>query len=183
VRRELGLRSTWFRVGVLQLPRLARPLSFGVAGRLTGIARGVGRPVLEQRVGIGWRTVATVQPQANGTFSVVVRPTASAQYRLNASSARTAITRVGVAPRIALNPVTDPMELRGTVRPLLAGAAVEIQRANGGGSWQTVGRATVDAQGAFAATMHVPAGSYRARVPAPGRGLVAGTSSTLVVGR
>ena len=182
VRRELGLRSTWFRVGVLQLPLLTRPLTYGTAGRLTGIARGVGRPVLEQRVGASWRTVATVQPQASGAFSVVVRPTVTAQYRLNAGSARTAVTRVGVAPKIVLNPVTDPMELRGTVRPALSGAAVEIQRANGG-TWQTVGRATVDPQGDFAATMHVPVGSYRARIPAPGRGLAAGTSATLVVGR
>ena len=181
VRRELGLRSTWFRVGVMQLAAPAKPLAYGLVGKLTGLARGVGRPVLEQLVGSSWRTVAAVQPQANGTFTVAVRPTTSGQYRLNASSARTAITRVGVAPRIALSPVIDPMELRGTVRPVLAGAAVEVQRQNSGGLWQTVGRATINARGEFAATMHVPPGSYRARVPAPGRGLVAGTSSTLVV--
>ena len=181
VRRQLGLRSTWFRVGVLLLTSPAKPLAYGAAGRLTGLARGVGRPVLEQRVGAGWRTVATVQPQANGTFSVTVRPTATGQYRLNTGTARTAVTRLGVAPRIVLKPVTDPMELRGTVRPALAGAAVEIQRQNGGGNWQIVGRATVDAQSEFVVAMHVPPGSYRARVPAPGRGLVAGTSATLVV--
>jgi stage II sporulation protein D len=181
VRRELGLRSTWFRVGVMQLAVPAKPLAYGVAGKLTGLARGVGRPVLEQLVGSSWRTVSAVQPLANGTFSVTVRPTTSGQYRLNASSARTAVTRIGVAPRIALSPVIDPMELRGTVRPVLAGATVELQRQNGGSLWQTVGRATVNPRGEFAAAMHVPPGSYRARVPAPGRGLVAGTSSTLVV--
>jgi stage II sporulation protein D len=181
VRRVLGLRSTWFRIGVMQLAAPAKPLTYGVAGKLTGIARGVGRPVLEQRVGAAWRTVAAVGPQANGTFAVTVRPTTSGQYRLNAGSARTAVTRVGVAPRIALTQPMDPMELRGSVRPLLAGAAVEIQRQNGGGLWQTVGRATVDQSGDFRAAMHVPPGSYRARVPTPGRGLVAGTSPTLVV--
>jgi stage II sporulation protein D len=181
VRRALGLRSTWFRIGVLLLTRPAKPLAYGVAGRLTGLARGVGRPVLEQRTAAGWRTVAAVQPQANATFSVRVRPTATGQYRLNTGTAQTALTRVDVAPRIALSPVRDPMELRGTVTPVLPGAAVEIQRQNGGGSWQTVGRGTVSAQGAFVATIHVPPGSYRARIPTPGRGLVAGTSSTLVV--
>ena len=181
VRRELGLRSTWFRIGVMSLTPPAKPLAYGAPGKLTGIARGVGRPVLEQRIGAGWRTVATVQPQANGTFSATVRPTASGQYRLNVGSARTAVTRVAVAPRIALNPVTDPMEVRGTVRPLLAGAAVEVQRQNGGGVWQTVGRARVNAQGEFTASVYIPPGSYRARVPTPGRGLVAGTSPTLVV--
>jgi stage II sporulation protein D len=181
VRRELGLRSTWFRIGVLQLASPPKPLAYGAAGRLTGIARGVGRPVLEQQTNAGWRTIATVRPQADGTFAATVRPIATGQYRLNTGSARTAVTRVSVAPRIALKPVIDPMELRGIVRPVLRGAAVEIQRLNGGGSWQTVGGATIDAQGEFVAALHAPPGSYRARVPAPGRGLVAGTSPTLVV--
>jgi hypothetical protein len=44
-----------------------------------------------------------------------------------------------------------------------------------------VARTTVDAGGAFIAQVDVTPGSYRARIPAPGRGLVAGTSSTLVV--
>ena len=181
VRRALGLRSTWFRIGVLLLTPPAKPLAYGAPGKLTGVARGLGRPVLEQRVGAGWRGVSAVQPQANGTFSVVVRPTVSGQYRLNTGSAQTAVTRVDVAPRIGLSPVTDPMELRGTVRPALTGAAVEIQRQAGRGLWQTIGRAMVNAQGEFAANVHVPPGSYRARIPTPGRGLVAGTSSTLVV--
>jgi stage II sporulation protein D len=181
VRRELTLRSTWFRVGVMLLASPAKPLAYGAAGRLTGIARGVGRPVLEQQTSAGWRTIASVKPQADGTFSATVRPIASGGYRLNTGQARTAVTQVSVAPRIALKPVIDPMELRGAVRPVLRGAAVEIQRLNGGGSWQTVGRATVDAQGEFVAAVHVPPGTYRARVPAPGRGLVAGTSPSLVV--
>jgi stage II sporulation protein D len=182
VRRALGLRSTWFRIGVLQLATPPKPLAYGVAGKLTGLARGLGRPVLEQRTPAGWRTIAGVRPLANGTFSLSLRATASGQYRLNTGTAQTALTRVGVAPRIALSPVTDPMELRGTVRPALGGAVVEIQRQNGRSFWQTVGRATVNAQGAFAAAIHVPTGSYRALIKAPGRGLVAGASPTLVVG-
>jgi stage II sporulation protein D len=180
VRHELGLRSTWFRIGVMSLPVPPKPLVYGTAGKLTGTARGVGRPVLEQRTSAGWKTIAAVQPQANGTFAATIRPTAIADYRLNAGSARTAVTRVQVAPKIVLSPVTDPMELRGTVRPLLTGAAVEIQR-QASGAWQTVARARVDSQGDFVATMHVPPGSYRAFVPAPGRGLAAGASPTLVV--
>jgi stage II sporulation protein D len=180
VRRALGLRSTWFRIGVLALPAPAKPLAYGVAGKLTGTARGVGRALLEQRAGTVWRAVGGVQAQPDGSFSVTVRPTASAQYRLTVGSARTPAILVGVAPRIALKPVTDPMQLRGTVRPVLNGSAVEIQRLNGR-TWGTVGRATVDERGDFTAQIYVPPGSYRARIPSPGRGLVAGTSSTLVV--
>lgn len=180
VRRALGLRSTWFRVGVLGLTPLSTPVAFGGAGKLTGTARGVGRTVLQQQAGSSWNAVATVQPQANGSFAVTVRPTTSARYRLVAGLARTPATLVGVAPRITLVPPGDLSELTGTVRPALTGSAVEIQRLNGVG-WKVVGRTTVDELGQFTAVVDVTPGSYRARVPAPGRGLVAGTSSTLVV--
>jgi SpoIID/LytB domain protein len=180
LRRGLGLRSTWFRVGVLTLTPPATPVAFGAAGKLAGTARGVGKAVLEQRVGAGWSAVAPVHPQPNGSFAVTVRPTASTQYRLAAGLVRTAALPVGVAPRIALVPPGDLSELTGTARPLLAGAAVEIQRLNGQ-AWQVVGRSTVDVNGDFVVRLNVTPGSYRARIPAPGRGLVAGTSSTLVV--
>ena len=180
VRRVLDLRSTWFRVGVLALPLPAKPLAYGSAGKLTGTARGLAKVVLEQQSGSTWRSVAQVQPVSGGAFSVTVRPTTSSLYRLAAGTARTAPTKVAVAPQVALAPVTDAMELRGTVKPLLSGAGVEIQRLSGK-TWSTVGRATVDARGDFSARIYVPPGSYRAVVPAPGRGLVAGTSSTLVV--
>ena len=181
VRRELGLRSTWFRVGVLSLPQPAKPHVFGGTTRLRGTARGVEGFRLERHLGpAGWRSIATPRPAADGTFSVAVRPTATAQYRLALGTARTGAIRLGVAPQVRLSPVTDAMELRGTVRPALIGAAVEIQRLSGR-AWGTVGRTTVVEGGSFTAAIHVPPGSYRARIGAPGRGLVAGTSQTLVV--
>jgi stage II sporulation protein D len=180
VRRVLDLRSTWFRVGVLALPVPTKPIAYGSAGKLTGTARGLAKVVLEQQSGFTWRSVAQVQPVSGGAFTVTVRPTTTAVYRLAAGTARTAPTRVAVAPQVALSPVTDAMELRGSVKPLLAGAGVELQKLSGR-TWQTVGRATVDARGDFSARIYVPPGSYRAVVPTPGRGLVAGTSSTLVV--
>ena len=180
LRRDLGLRSSWFKVGVLALPTPARPHVFGGTTRLTGIARGLDRIALEQRVGTGWRGVATPRPAQDGTFAVAVRPTSSAEYRLASGSVRTPSVRLGVAPQVRLNPVTDPMELRGTVRPALVGAAVEVQRL-AGNTWRTVGRSTVVEGGTFAATTHVPPGTYRAYVRAPGRGLVPGASAPLVV--
>ncbi|HEU4943341.1 MAG TPA: SpoIID/LytB domain-containing protein [Gaiellaceae bacterium] len=180
VRRELGLRSTWFRVGVLALPQPAAPHVFGGTTRLTGTARGVQGVRLEHLGPSGWRVVASPKAASDGTFSVAVRPTATAQYRLSVGAARTPAIRLGVAPQLRLLPVTDPMELRGTMRPVIVGAAVQVQRLNGR-TWGTVGRATVAEDGSFAAVMHVPPGSYRARVATPGRGLVAGTSQTMVV--
>jgi stage II sporulation protein D len=182
IRRALGLRSTWFRVGVMSLPQPAKAHVFGGTTRLTGIGRGVEGFRLEHRSTNGWRVTATPRPARDGSFTVSVRPTSTTQYRLALGSARTPAIRLGVAPQVRLNPVTDPMELRGTMRPAVAGAAVEIQRLNGRG-WLTVGRATVAEGGVFAAAMHVPPGSYRARIPAPGRGLAAGTSPILTVAR
>ena len=180
VRRALGLRSTWFRIGVLALPPLSKPLPYGAAGRLTGVARGVARPVLEQLRGETWTATVPVQPAADGTFSVNVRPTATARYRLVSGSVRTDPTTVQVAPRVALVAPGDLSQLEGTVRPAIPGTAVEILRLNGP-AWQVVARTTSDASGAFLAQLDVTPGSYRARVPKPGRGLVAGTSATLVV--
>ncbi len=180
LRRELGLRSTWFRVGVLALPRPAKSHVFGGTTRLTGIGRGVDGFKLEHRAPAGWRAVATPKPAKDGSFAVAVRPTSTADYRLAFGSARTAAIRLGVAPQVRLSPVTDPMELRGTMKPGIVGARVEIQRLNGR-VWGTVGSAVVVEGGTFAAQIHVPPGSYRARIPTPGRGLVAGTSPTLVV--
>ena len=180
LRRELGLRSTWFRVGVLALPLPAKPHVFGGTTRLTGVGRGVDGFQLEHRAPTGWRAVATPKPANDGSFSIAVRPTSTADYRLAFGSARTAAIRLGVAPQVRLSPVTDPMELRGTMRPAIVGASVEIQRLNGK-IWGTVGNTSVVEGGTFAAQMHVPPGSYRARIPTPGRGLVAGTSQTLVV--
>jgi hypothetical protein len=181
-RRGLGLRSTWFRVGVLALPPPAVPIPFGTAGKLAGTARAVGKVVLEQQAGSSWKAAASVQPQANGLFAVTVRPSATTRYRLAAGVVRTSPTVVGVAPRISLVPPGDLSELSGSIRPVLTGAAVEIQRLNGR-AWQVVGRTTVDQAGGFTAFLEVTPGSYRARVPAPGRGLVAGTSPTVVVNR
>lgn len=182
VRRALGLRSTWFRVGVLALPAPAAPVPFGGAGKLTGTARGVAKVVLEQQAGSLWKAAAEVQPQANGSFTVTIRPSTTTRYRLAAGTVRTPPTPVGVAPRIILTPPGDLSELRGTVRPVLPGVAVQIQRLNGQ-AWQVVGRGMVEANGEFFARLPVAPGSYRARIPAPGRGLVAGTSATLVVER
>jgi stage II sporulation protein D len=179
-RRALDLRSTWFRIGVLALPTPAKPLAYGAAGKLNGTARGLAKPVLEQLKGTTWTPAGSVQAQANGSFAITVRPATTTRYRLASGAAHTAATTVGVAPRLALIPPGDLSELRGTVRPALAGTTVEIERLSGQ-SWRVVARATVDGGGAFAAQVDVTPGSYRARIPAPGRGLVAGTSSTLVV--
>jgi len=180
LRRELDLRSSWFRVGVLALPTPTKPHVFGTTTRLAGIARGLERVALEHRGPSGWRGVATPKPARDGTFAVAVRPTATAEYRVAAGAVRTAAIRLGVAPQVRLNPAVDLMELNGVVKPGIVGAAVELQRL-AGQSWRTVAKTMIVEGGTFSARVDVQPGSYRAVVASPGRGLVAGTSPALVV--
>jgi stage II sporulation protein D len=87
VRDRLGLRSTWFRIGMLRLgvatpaPKVER----GSQVELTGVARELDVPVLERRQPQGgWSRVRKLVVQNDGSFSVAVRPIASSRYRLTA---------------------------------------------------------------------------------------------------
>jgi stage II sporulation protein D len=180
VRERLGLRSTWFRIAALGLDPLAKPVVYGGAARLAGIARGVPAPVLERRVGTApWEAAGALARGPGGRFSLAVKPLLTTEYRVaSGTSLRSAPLRVGVAPFVRLEPPADAAGLRGTVRPPLAGTTVVLQRLDG--SWTEVARATVDDAGTFAAALDVAPGRYRARTAA-GRGFVAGVSPELDV--
>jgi hypothetical protein len=81
VRGRLGLKSTGFRIGVLRLDRPAA-VADGVL-TLTGVARDVVDPVLEQRgSGGAWAVAKRLAPGANGAFSVRLKLSATTVYRL-----------------------------------------------------------------------------------------------------
>jgi hypothetical protein len=73
---------------------------------------------------------------------------------------------VAVAPRVRFYEPPQPDDLRGLVRPALAGAAVSVQRQAADKTWSTVARATVDANGDFDAQLQLVPGTYRAVVAA-----------------
>jgi stage II sporulation protein D len=85
VRARLGLRSTAFRLGVLKVsppPSVANP---GTPVVVSGLARDVRAPVLEKLGENGsWLPSVKLAPASDGTFSVTVRPKATATYRLTA---------------------------------------------------------------------------------------------------
>ena len=180
LRQKLGLRSTWFSVGVLALTGPPRPVLYGQRARLSGVARGLGSAVLQEWKGSAWQPLGALTASTSGTVSVVVRPTASTQYRLASGKVAAAPVRVPVASLVRFYPTRTQSELRGYVRPsALAGARVAIQRQQGS-RWPTVAGATIDTAGNFAAPLQLTGGVYRARV-SPGRGFVAGTSPVLQV--
>jgi stage II sporulation protein D len=179
-RVRLGLRSTWFSVGVLSLQRSGRAVvTHGSAARLSGVARGLANVVLEQRpLGGVWAPAGGVP--ARGTFARDVRPAASTEYRLSSRGVRTAPLRLLVAPLVRLQPPTAANALRGTVRPVLPNAPVVIQRRGVDRTWARVAVARAGSAGDFEAQLQLTPGTYRARV-ALGRGFAVGFSAVLNV--
>ncbi len=181
VRRALGLRSTWFRIGVLSLSPPEAPVTFGHQASLSGLARSLPAVKLEQRQpGLPWREVGPVARGPNGTVTVSTRPRAPTDYRLVSGKARSSIAHVAVAPRVRFAGLENPSTLRGRARPLFPGARVAVQRLEGS-TWTTIARATIDMNGDFEARLALSPGTYRARL-APGRGFVPGVSPVLRVG-
>jgi stage II sporulation protein D len=181
VRRALGLRSTWFRIGILSLTPPIAAATYNTPAALTGIARGVGPVSLEQRVPRGvWQTVGRVTPARDGTVSVSTRPRETGEYRLSSGKAKSGVVVLPVAPLVRFYGMVDASTLRGYARPVLAGASVAVQRLDGT-VWRPVARATIDANGDFLARLALAPGSYRARL-APGRGFAPGVSPLFRVG-
>jgi stage II sporulation protein D len=182
VRRALGLRSTWFRIGMLSLAPPTAPATYNSPATISGIARGLPSVLLEQRIGRGpWRMVGPVRPARDGTVSIATRPRETAQYRLASGKVRSGAVVLAVAPLVRFYALADPTTLRGYARPVLAGTSVVVQRLEGT-AWRNLTRATIDANGDFTTQLALAPGSYRARL-APGRGFVPGVSPVLKVGQ
>jgi len=85
-RAGLGLRSTWFSVGVLSLqpPALNPVVASGTSVLLTGVVRGVSGVVVQERtVGTPWQPFKSLAPTTKtGAFRLVVRPNVTTDYRL-----------------------------------------------------------------------------------------------------
>jgi stage II sporulation protein D len=179
LRRLLGLRSTWFSVGVLALAAPSTPVTYGTSSRLTGIGRGVGPLTLQSRTATTWQPVGTLTPAADGALNIAIRPTVTTDYRVVSGKITGTAAHVPVAPFVQLAPTQTPTELRGSMRPVVEGAPVSIQRLDGT-NWVVVARALTDASGAFDVQLQLTTGTYRARV-VPGHGLVPGVSAVLQV--
>jgi SpoIID/LytB domain protein len=180
VRQRLGVQSTWFTVGVLSLTAPTTTVVYGSRAQLTGVARGLSQPVLQQLDATSWKDVGAVKPDADGTVTLSIKPTVTTRYRLSTGKVSAPSVRVPVASLVRFYTPRTPDQLNGYVRPLsLAGARVLIQRQQGPG-WVTAAQATVASDGTFLAKLQLTDGVYRARVGS-GRGYVAGTTPLLQV--
>ncbi len=182
---RLGLRSTWFEVGVLSLaaPSVPAPVPYGTAVTLSGLVRGVDGVVLEQRtMHVRWSDSVPVTPDGSGAVSLVETPTITTDYRLATAQAAAAYVRIRVTPRVSLVSPQSLTAVSGNELPVLPGARVLVQQQNPAGTpaWTTVASGTVDASGAFSVSITLAPGTYRA-VVAPGHGYWPGASAAVTV--
>ena len=96
----LGLRSTWFSVGVLSLqpPTPHTPAAAGTRVRLSGVVRGVRGVVLQERSsGNPWKQLKSIVPAPKtGAFHLAVKPAATTDYRLATAHDAAAFVRIRV---------------------------------------------------------------------------------------
>jgi stage II sporulation protein D len=184
VQKALGLRSTWFSVGVLALdPLPATTVTFGSPVLLTGLGRGLDDAMLESRTPgtTSWTPVRPLAAGADGSFAVAIKAAAPAEYRASSGGAATPTTTLVVAPKVNLKIAGGWTGFAGAVRPKLKDAPVQVQALGASGAWSTLARTTVTATGSFAATLPVSPGTYRARV-AVGHGWAVAVSPRVVAG-
>ena len=184
-RTKLGLRSTWFDVGVLSLTRPApvAPVVYGGTVQLNGLVRGVDGVSLEQRTSkTPWAPVTSIAPGPDGTLQLSEQPTITTDYRLATPTAAAAYVRVRVTPSVTLVAPQTATVVAGTEQPVLPGAPVLVQQQNPDGSpaWTTIARGTVDDSGAFSVPVQLGPGTVRA-VVAPGHGYWPGASAAVTV--
>jgi stage II sporulation protein D len=176
-RSVLGLRSTWFTIGVLRLAG-AGTIEWGKSRALPALVRNLSAVQLQRRPAGGtWLNVRAVQ----GAMTITAGPRVTTFYRLRNASAATAPVRVAVRPQLRFTANQPPGGLRGTMRPVRPGRTIQVQRRTSAGTWRTVDTAVVNGDGVWRAVFNVTPGVYRAYAGSPGGGLVPGASPTLTV--
>jgi stage II sporulation protein D len=178
LRTAIGLRSTWFTVGLLSLtpPQPAAPVAYGSKVALASVVRGFSGVTLEQKpFGGDWAPVRTV---ATGTTQVT--PTITTDYRLATSSVAAGSVKVRVTPAVTLTSARTT-GVMGSVTPVLMGTTLEVQQRNGELTWTAVATGTVEADGAFSVAAALTAGQTVRVVVTPVNGYAPGTSASQIV--
>jgi stage II sporulation protein D len=160
LRSVLGLRSTWFSIGVLRLNGAGR-IRQGEARTLRVLTRSLANVKLQRKVGSGpWVDMRAVQ----GSVNVVVRPAATTFYRLRSPAATGAAVKVAVtasSPRLTASAV-EAGDFEFAMGTAGSGEAVQVQRRVDGDSWMTVATATAGEDGTWRTIVCLTPGAYRA---------------------
>ncbi len=182
LRSAIGLRSTWFTVGVMSLsaPVPSAPVPYGAPLTLIGTVRGVPGVTLEQRVSGGtWQSVG---PVASGLLKLTQRPMITTDYRLATLGAAAAFVRIRVAPAIQMTTFSTT-QIAGSEQPALPSAPVQVQEQNADSTWTTIASGIVNGDGTFSVPVTLTSGgTYRISI-GPATGYSAGTTPPQIVVR
>jgi stage II sporulation protein D len=171
LRSELGLRSTWFTIGVLRLTG-GGTIAEGRRRTLRALARNLAGATLQRKVGGGaWTAMRAIR----GAVNVSVRPRTTTLYRLHSGQGSTSAVRVKVSPQPRFTARQGADALSGVAAP---GEPVQVQRRGPGGDWVTVAVALANEDGTWRTTLRVVPGTYRVYVAS---GSAVGTSPELTV--
>ncbi|HJS70535.1 MAG TPA: SpoIID/LytB domain-containing protein [Gaiellaceae bacterium] len=176
MRSVLGLRSTWFTIGVMRITG-GGTINKGQTKVLPALARNLSGVHLQRRR-LNESTWTTLR-EISGNVNIQARPAVTTLYRLSSASGATAAVRVNVRPSVQFSAEYTSRSLSGSAGGELAGEVVQVQRQTLGGAWQTVATAVVREDGTWSADLALVPGVYRAYA-SPGGG-IAGMSSTLSV--
>ncbi len=181
-RSTIGLRSSRFALGVLDLAPTKTKSVCGARVRIDVLAREAGQLHLQRRPSSGiWKAVSITKDDA-AHYHAIDRPCRSMSYRLHSPAANTRPSRSGRAEDRLQR---DAARQRRTARigaPHLAGRSDRARRPQlRNGKWaKNVGTAAVQSDGTWHAHFKAVAGTYRARLAPPASsGLVPGVSPVL----
>jgi stage II sporulation protein D len=182
LRTSIGLRSTWFTVGLLALtqPQPIAPVTYGSTVSLASVVRGFAGVTLEQRpAGADWQAVG---PVTAGETALTATPTITTDFRLATSTVAAGAVRIRVMPAVTLTSATST-GVTGSEQPALPEATVDLQQQNPDLTWTTLAAGTVADDGTFTIpATAAPGATVRIVVtPASTSGYVAGASAAQIV--
>ncbi|HLY94529.1 MAG TPA: SpoIID/LytB domain-containing protein [Gaiellaceae bacterium] len=178
----LGLRSTWFGIGLMWLspPLTGTLVTYGSSVQLGGKIRGLNGVSLEQRVAPGgWFSAGAVSTAPDGSVQLMETPTVTTDYRLATPLAAAAYVRIRVSPLLQVASVSST-GVQGNEQPVIPGAPISLQQLQPDQTWVTVASGTINPDGTFAMPAQLVAGSTYRVVFAPGQGYSPATTLPLI---
>jgi len=179
-RTKLGLRSTWFSVGVLSVNAAFSKNTYGGKVTLYGLARsggtsGWGTASLQRRR-YGESAWVALSPLADGSWSRTYTPVIRTDYRVVSGNASGAPVTVAMRTRVTVTKPQAPYrQLAGAIGPARAGVVVTLLRRRADGAWAIWARTTTKSLGKFSFSLS-RLGTYRAQADA-GAGYLAGSAT------
>ncbi len=184
-RSALGLRSTWFDVGVLSLvpPTPSPPVPYGTTIQLSGLIRGVSGVSLEQRTSLAsWGAVGPVTPALDGSVLLTEQPTITTDYRLATPAAAAGFVRIRVTPLVTITAFALD-HVQGNIQPVLPDVPVEGQQQAPDLTWTDAATGVVNPDGTFTIPVQLASGGTYRIVVTPGHGYWPGTTTPQIVAR